>query len=118
MLVACVGDVLLDVIVEVDDGLATDDDTPAVITLSAGGQAANVAAWVAALGGAARVFGPRPRDGSGALVREALARHGVEVCGAATVRSGAVVSVVGDGVRSMASDPGDLGWLSEVRPGP
>jgi len=29
-----------------------------------------------------------------------------------------VVSVVSDGTRSMASDPGDLGWLAGVRAGP
>ena len=36
----------------------------------------------------------------------------------ATGATGAVVSMVADGTRSMASDPGDLGWLADVRPGP
>jgi ribokinase len=117
VLVACLGDVMLDVIVEVEGGLTPDDDTPAVITLGAGGQAANVATWVAALGGRARVFGPRADRGPGLLVETALSRHGVELWGTSTGRTGAVVSIVTHGVRSMASDPGDLRWLGQVRSG-
>ncbi len=118
MLVACIGDVLLDVVVELDSDLSPDDDTPAVITLAAGGQAANVAAWVSSLGGRARVFGPGQDAGPGRLVAESLARWGVEVCGSVAGRAGAVVSVVSGGARSLASDPGDLDWLAEVAPGP
>ncbi len=118
MLVACLGDVMLDVVVATDHGLVPDDDTPAVITLAAGGQAANVAAWVAALGGSARVFGPHLGDSPGSLVGQALGRHGVELCGASTGRAGVVVSMVTPRSRSMASDAGDPGWLAAVRPGP
>ncbi len=117
MLVACIGDVLLDVVVEPETELSPDDDTPAVVTVSAGGQAANVATWVSALGGRARIFGARQEAGPGRLVAEALARWGVEVCGATAGRTGAVVSLVSGGTRSLASDPGDLGWLAEVAPG-
>ena len=117
MLVACLGDVMLDVIVETAGSLVPDDDTPARITFAAGGQAANVATWVVALGGEARVFGPRADTGSGHLVDKALAGQGVEVWGTATGRTGAVVSLVNRGSRSMASDPGDLSWLDDVRSG-
>jgi ribokinase len=117
VLVACLGDVMLDVIVEPERSLTPDDDTPARITLAAGGQAANVATWVAALGGRARVFGPRSDTGPGHLVEKALTRRGVEVCGATTGRTGAVLSVVRDGTRTMASDPGDLSWLDAIRSG-
>jgi ribokinase len=117
VLVACLGDVMLDVIVETRDGLVADDDTPARITFAAGGQAANVATWVVALGGEARVFGPRSDTGPGHLVQKALTRRGIEVCGTATGRTGAVVSFVTGGTRSMASDPGDLTWLDDVRSG-
>jgi ribokinase len=117
VLVACLGDVMLDVIVELEDGLVADDDTPATITFAAGGQAANVAAWVVALGGEARVFGPRADTGPGQLVERALTARGVEVWGSATGRTGSVVSLVSGGGRSMASDPGDLSWLGEVRSG-
>lgn len=117
MLVACLGDVMLDVIVELEDGLSADDDSPATITFAAGGQAANVAAWVAALGGRARVYGPRADSGPGRLVEDALRRQDVEVWGAPTRRSGAVVSLVRSGTRTLVSDPGDLAWLDDVRPG-
>lgn len=118
MLVACLGDVMLDVIVEVQDGLALDDDAPATITFAAGGQAANVATWVTALGGRARVFGPRQDLAPAHLVDSALSDHGVEVWGTSTGRSGTVVSLVTGTHRTMASDPGHLGWLDEVRSGP
>jgi ribokinase len=117
LLVACLGDVMLDVIVEVPDGISNDDDTPATITFAAGGQAANVATWVSALGGEARVFGPRADTGSGRLVEQALTEHGVEMWGGMTGRTGAVVSLVTDSGRSMASDPGDIRWLDDVRSG-
>jgi ribokinase len=110
--------VMLDVIVEAPKGLSRDDDTPATITFAAGGQAANVATWVAALGGHARVFGPRADTGSGRLVEQALTSHGVEVWGGSTGRTGAVVSLISEYGRSMASDPGDTGWLDGVRSGP
>jgi sugar/nucleoside kinase (ribokinase family) len=63
------------------------------------------------------VFGPRSGSGPGHLVEEALTARGVEVWGSATGRPGAVVSLVSGGTRSMASDPGDLAWLDEVRSG-
>ena len=118
MLVACLGDVMLDVIVATDDGLLHDDDVPATITFSAGGQAANVAAWVSALGGRARVFGPRSRSGQGRLVEEALAAHRVESHGPHVSHPGSVMSLTSAGRRSMASDAGSSDWLDEVGPGP
>jgi ribokinase len=117
VLVTCLGDVMLDVIVETESPLATDDDTPARITFAAGGQAANVATWVVALGGTARVFGPRADTGSGHVVGQALKDRGVEVRGATTGRSGAVLSLLSGGTRTLASDPGDLAWLDDVRSG-
>jgi len=115
--VACLGDVMLDVIVEAPEGLVPDDDTPAEITFAAGGQAANVATWVSALGGRATLFGPRSDHGHGGLVEAALAARGVSVVGPHVDRPGTVVSLVTSGTRSMASDPGDPTWLRHVRPG-
>lgn len=116
--VACLGDVMLDVIVEAPAGLVPDDDTPATITFAAGGQAANVAAWVVALGGEARVFGPHSEHGRAGLVTEALEARGVTVAGPHVDHPGTVVSLVTAGTRSMASDPGESSWLTEVAPGP
>lgn len=116
--VACVGDVMLDVLVEAPAGLVPDDDTPARITFAPGGQAANVATWVVALGGAARVYGPRSDHGHGLLIEEELCARQVPLVGPTVQRPGSVMSLVAGGTRSMASDVGDAGWLSEVAPGP
>ncbi len=118
MLVACLGDVMLDVIVDAPDGLVPDDDTPARITFAAGGQAANVATWVSALGGRSRVFGPRSDSAPGRLVEEALAARGVEVWTTTSGRVGTAVSISTRTGRSLASDPGDLRWLDALEPGP
>ena len=118
MLVACLGDIMLDVIVDVPEGLVPDDDTPARITFAAGGQAANVAGWVQEYGGRSRLFGPRAAEGPGRYVDEALEAAGIEVHGPVTGRAGTVVSVVSRGSRSLASDPGTSAWIDEVAPGP
>jgi ribokinase len=118
VLVSCLGDIMLDVIVDVPAGLVPDDDTPAGITFAAGGQAANVAAWTAVLGGEARLYGPRADSGNGRLVGEALAAAGVEVHGPLTSHPGTVMSLVTAGSRSMASDPGSTDWLGELSAGP
>jgi ribokinase len=118
VIVACLGDIMLDVIVDVPDGLVEDDDTSARVTFAAGGQAANVARWVQEYGGAARLLGPRAAQGPGRFVDEALAESGIEVHGPVTPRAGTVVSVVWRGSRSLASDPGTPSWLDQVGPGP
>lgn len=115
MLVCCVGDAVLDVIVSVDDGLEPDDDVPARITLAPGGQAANTAAWLRTAGAGVRHVGPVAEDSAGSLVRTALTDRGIELSGPMYPgRNGTVVSVLSEGSRSMASDPGDLGWPAEV----
>ena len=117
MLVCCLGDVMLDVIVDSPTGLVADDDTPARISLAAGGQAANVAAWVCALGGRARIFGPRSTTDSGRLVEDALKRLGVEVHGPTAATTGTVLSLMTGGSRALASDAGPSDWLGEVAGG-
>ena len=108
MLVCTLGDLHLDVVARLDRPLVTGADTPARTVVSAGGQAANVAAWVAALGADARLITKRADDESGRLAAAALTHLGVELCGpVVTTGTGVVVSVVdGDGERSMASDRG------------
>ncbi|MFL5929208.1 MAG: carbohydrate kinase family protein [Gaiellaceae bacterium] len=100
------GDLLLDVIVRLDAPLVPGDDQVAVTSAGPGGQAANVAAWVAALGGEARFVGRRGDDVAAELVARALAARGVAVAGPSGGRTGVVVSLASAGDRTMASDRG------------
>jgi sugar/nucleoside kinase (ribokinase family) len=114
-LVLCtLGDLLLDVIVRLEQPLEPGTDAAAQTRTGAGGQAANVAAWAAALGAEARFVGKRGDDPAGSLAAGELARLGVDVYGpVALERNGIVVSIVGeDGERSMASDRGVAPTLS------
>jgi ribokinase len=114
VMVCVAGDVMLDVLVLTRGPLRADDDTPAVITLSAGGQAANVAAWVRALGGRAGLYGPRTRDAAGQVADAQLMARGIHLhAEPRDVHCGAVVSWAASGKRTMASDPGDLGWIDD-----
>src|ERR1700686_5224616 len=112
MRVTTLGDLLLDVIVRTEKPLVTGDDRPATTLVGAGGQAANVAAWVAALGGSARFVGKRGADAAGGLVASELRAYGVEVAGPVEGRTGVVVSIAAAGERTMASDRGSAPDLS------
>ena len=123
-MICTIGDLLLDVIVRLDQPIATDTDAYGRTHVGAGGQAANVAAWVAALGGRARFVGKRARDRSGELVAEELRDRGVEIAGPEVERgTGTVVSIATpDGKRTMLTDRGvapeleptelDAAWLA------
>jgi sugar/nucleoside kinase (ribokinase family) len=107
MFLVTFGDVLLDVIVRTGEPLVPGADTRASTNTGAGGQAANVAAWAAALGANARCVGKRGDDAAGRLVATELEEHGVELAGPVGERTGVVVSLVApDGERTMASDRG------------
>jgi ribokinase len=108
MLIVCLGDLLLDVIVRLDEPLAPGADAVAVTHAGAGGQAANVAAWAAELGVESRFVGKRGGDAAGRLVEEELHARRVDLVGpVVSGRNGIVVSLVGpDGDRTMASDRG------------
>jgi ribokinase len=117
MLIVTLGDALLDIIVRLGEPLAPGADAAAETHVGAGGQAANVSAWVAALGGEARCVARRGDDAAGRLVAAELEAYGVALAGPIAGRGGVVVSLVGtDGDRTMASDrrdapglePGDL----------
>lgn len=107
-LVCTLGDLLLDVIVRLEQPLAAGADANARISLSPGGQAGNVAAWVAALGGRARFVGKHADDDAGRIARRGLEARGVDVVGPLVPEgSGAIVALVApDGERTMASDRG------------
>jgi ribokinase len=107
--ICTLGDVLLDVVVRTAGPLSPGADAPVETRLATGGQAANVAAWVAELGEDARCVAKQARDPAGALARELLAARGVELVGPMVDdgATGVVVALVApDGERSMATDRG------------
>jgi sugar/nucleoside kinase (ribokinase family) len=123
VIVVTLGDLLLDVIVRLDEPPTSGADANARTSTGAGGQAANVAAWSAALGASARCIAKRGEDSAGELVAAELAAHGVDLAGPVGGRTGVVVSLVSpDGERTMASDRGaspelssddlDVNWLA------
>jgi len=114
VLLCTLGDLTLDVVVRLDGPLAAGGDTDARIGLAPGGQAANVAAWAAALGARARLIAKRGADDAGALAGRGLSERGVEVVGPVEGCNGIVCSLVSpDGQRSMAAD---RGTAAELRP--
>jgi sugar/nucleoside kinase (ribokinase family) len=106
--ICTLGDLLLDVIVRLDGPIAEDTDTYGRTQVGAGGQAANVAAWVVELGGHARFVGKRARDPAGRLLADELLGRGVELAGPEVeAGTGTVVSIATpDGARTMLSDRG------------
>jgi ribokinase len=106
--ICTLGDLLLDVIVRIDGPIAEDTDTYGRTRVTPGGQAANVAAWVAVLGESARFIGKRAGDPAGRMLADQLARRGVELVGPQVeAGTGTVVSLVrGDGRRTMLTDRG------------
>ncbi len=94
------------------------------MSVGVGGQAANVAAWVVALGGTARLIAARGNDPAAQLVAGELARRRVDLVGPVLDgRTGVVVSLSeGGSKRSMLTDRGvgprlaaqtlDAGWLA------
>ena len=107
-MIVTLGDLLLDVIVRLSQPLADGADADAVTKLGPGGQAANVAAWIAELGGQARFVGKRANDEAGRTAAAGLSGYGVDIRGPVVPgRTGTVVSLVGvDGARTMATDRG------------
>jgi ribokinase len=108
MVICTLGDLLLDIVVKLAQPLAGGDDTRAETRVAGGGQAANVAAWSAALGAQARFIGKRGADASGEVAEADLLRRAVDVFGPPPHgRNGVVVSLVElNGERTMVSDRG------------
>jgi ribokinase len=112
VVVCALGDLTLDVSVRLRGPLAAGGDTDAEIHVAAGGQAANVAAWAAALGADARFIGKRGADRAAQLVTTELEERGVRVLGPSEGRNGVVCVLVSPtGERSMAPDRGAAAGL-------
>jgi ribokinase len=107
-MICVLGDAHVDVIVSLAGPVAAETDTPASTSVGAGGQAANVAAWITALGGRARLIAARAADPAGRMVADELASRGVELAGPVHGgRTGVVVSLSDAGrSRSMLTDRG------------
>jgi sugar/nucleoside kinase (ribokinase family) len=109
MRICTLGDLLLDVVVRPEAAPATSAfERRAETHVGAGGQAANVAAWVVALGATGRFVGKRGSDAAGEIAAREVVARGVEVLGPVVAgRNGVVVSLVAvDGSRTMISDRG------------
>lgn len=115
MNVCTIGDLLVDVIVHAESPIALDTDTFSEIEITAGGQAANVAAWVATLGHRARLICARFTDPPGSMLEAELQRRGIDAVGPhGEGRTGTVVSLAGDeGIRTMLTDRGDAPSFEE-----
>lgn len=107
-MICVLGDAHLDVVVRMSGPLTEETDTPAATCFSVGGQAANVAAWVTALGGRSRLIAARGTDLGAEIVSAELARRGVELVGPIVPgNTGVVVSLsTGGRQRSMLTDRG------------
>jgi sugar/nucleoside kinase (ribokinase family) len=107
-MICVLGDAHLDVVVRLAGPFAAETDTPAATSVGVGGQGANVAAWVTALGGRSRLIAARGTDLGADLVGADLVSRSVELVGPVLPgRTGVVVSLSdgGDG-RSMLTDRG------------
>ncbi|MEV4478577.1 carbohydrate kinase family protein [Micromonospora coxensis] len=90
--VVVVGDLITDVVAVLAGPLATGSDTPATIQVSGGGQAANTAAWLAALAVPVTLVGAVGDDGAGGDRVAELERVGVDC--AVEVHPGATTGTV------------------------
>jgi sugar/nucleoside kinase (ribokinase family) len=112
-----IGDLLEDVLVVLDRPPARGTDTPARITRSRGGSAANVAAAAAAAGVAVRFVGRVGDDALGGQLVNELAGRGVDVRVQRAGRTGSVVVLVEPGgERTMLPDRGAAVELGPVEP--
>jgi ribokinase len=107
-MICVLGDAHLDVVVRMSGPLSEETDTPATTYFGVGGQAANVAAWVTALGGQSRLVAARGTDLGAELVSAELRRRGVELVGPVVPGNTGVVVSLSDGgrQRSMLTDRG------------
>jgi len=114
MTVVVVGDIVTDIVAVHGGTVAVGSDTPAAITITGGGAAANTAAWLASLGVPVVLVAVVGADAAGAERVEELRAAGVRclvrsVVGAST---GSIVVLSGGGDRTMLVDRGANGLLT------
>jgi sugar/nucleoside kinase (ribokinase family) len=105
VLIAVIGDCLLDISVRPSGPMRPGADAPAAIRLSPGGQGANVAVRLARRGARVRLITGLADDATGHFLREAVEAEGVELVAMPVAASGSVIALLdADGERSMLSD--------------
>ena len=105
MLIAVLGDCLLDVMVRPLVPMRPGGDAPARIRMSPGGQGANVAVRLARRGASVRLVAPMADDLAARMLRQALARDAVDLATLSAAGTGSVVALLdADGERTMWSD--------------
>ena len=110
-----IGDLVEDVVVWLAHEPRHASDTPAHISRTRGGSAANVALFSAAVFGSSRFIGQVGDDRLGAQLCDLLSAGGVEVCVSREGRTGSIVVLVySDGERTMLSDRGACTQLTSV----
>jgi sugar/nucleoside kinase (ribokinase family) len=114
MTVVVVGDIVTDIVAVHGGTVAAGSDTPAAITITGGGAAANTAAWLASLGVPVTLVAVVGADAAGAERVAELRAAGVRclvraVPGAST---GSIVVLSGGGDRTMLVDRGANGLLT------
>ena len=113
-LIVSIGDLVRDISIVLQGPLHPDDDSPATITISGGGQAANFCAWTAALGELVRLVTRVGDDDDGHRLVADLEARGVEVrpVWAAEPTGAIAVLIDAEGRRSMATQRGPSVGLS------
>lgn len=110
-----IGDLVEDVVVWLAHEPHHASDTPARISRTRGGSAANVALFSAALYGSSRFIGQVGNDRLGTQLCDILTAGGVDVCVQRDGRTGSIVVLVyPDGERTMLTDRGASTQLTSV----
>jgi sugar/nucleoside kinase (ribokinase family) len=105
MAITVIGDSTLDVTVRSSEAPQPGGDVPARISVTSGGQGANVAVRLVRAGADVRLATAIAGDAAGRLLAEALEADGVVVVPLPAERSGLVIAMVdADGERAMLSD--------------
>jgi sugar/nucleoside kinase (ribokinase family) len=97
LVVAVVGDALLDVTIAPSEPMRPGGDVPATVRLGPGGQGANVAVRLSRRGVSVRLACALGDDAAGSLLRGAMEADGVRVDAAVATASGAVAILLGPG---------------------
>jgi ribokinase len=107
--IVAVGDLVWDVLIKPDTLLLPGGDTTGQIEVVPGGSAANVAAWIARVGGESAFVGSVGDDAFGDMISADLAREGVQCAlSKKTAHATGVIAVMIDraGQRSMITNQG------------